>query len=293
MLAIKQSRVASFVTIALLYVLGAVIGIATYKLLPFHFAFNLLIADICVTIFIFIFSLIFNNASVYDPYWSVQPIIIVVALAIDSSLTVGRLLILLAVCLWGIRLTTNWAYTFKGLLYQDWRYTELHDKTKQLYPIVNFIGIHLIPTLVVYGCILPAVYLFNFDTPFNAGSIIGFVVSVVAFSVQGIADIQMHRYRLHRQLGKTNQAFMRTGLWKYSRHPNYLCEIIMWYGVAISVVSVLPQYPLLLIGAVANTVLFLCISIPLADGRQSRKQGYDDYRSQTRMLLPIKKPLFK
>jgi len=45
----------------------------------------------------------------------------------------------------------------------------------------------------------------------------------------------------------------------------------------------------LVAGAAANTLLFLCVSIPLADGRQSRKEGFAEYRKQTRMLLPIKK----
>ena len=42
-------------------------------------------------------------------------------------------------------------------------------------------------------------------------------------------------------------------------------------------------------GAVANTALFLCVSIPLAEGRQARKEGYAAYRRETRMLLPIRK----
>ena len=46
---------------------------------------------------------------------------------------------------------------------------------------------------------------------------------------------------------------------------------------------------LLAAGAFANTVLFLAVSIPMADGRQSRKEGFDAYKKHTRMLLPIKK----
>jgi hypothetical protein len=45
----------------------------------------------------------------------------------------------------------------------------------------------------------------------------------------------------------------------------------------------------LLLGAVLNTLLFLCISIPMADKRQSKKDGFAEYKKQTRMLLPIKK----
>ena len=60
--------------------------------------------------------------------------------------------------------------------------------------------------------------------------------------------------------------FIRNGLWKYSRHPNYLGEILMWWGVGLAAVCAMPAKWYLLAGAVANTLLFLCISIPLADG---------------------------
>ena len=72
----KQNRAFSFIAVALVYILAAAVGIVTYLFLPFSAWLNLLIADTVATIFTFIFSLIFKNASVYDPYWSVQPIVI-------------------------------------------------------------------------------------------------------------------------------------------------------------------------------------------------------------------------
>ena len=102
--------------------------------------------------------------------------------------------------------------------------------------------------------------------------------------MQGIADIQMHKYRKNR-----NSAFIRVGLWKHSRHPNYLGEILMWWGVALAVVCAAPNAWYLIAGAIANTVLFFSVSIPMADKRQSRKDGFAEYKKQTRMLLPIKK----
>lgn len=102
--------------------------------------------------------------------------------------------------------------------------------------------------------------------------------------MQGVADVEMHSYRKNRE-----SAFIRRGLWKYSRHPNYLGEILMWWGVGLSVVSADPSRWWLLAGAVANTLLFLTVSIPMADRRQARKAGFDEYKQQTRMLLPIRR----
>lgn len=280
----KQSRILSFLVVIVIYLLAVIVGLAVYRKLPYDWWLNLLLADVASTVFTFAFSVLLGNASVYDPYWSVQPIVILVSFAVGRELTVVRLLLLVSVLLWGIRLTVNWAYTFGDLTHQDWRYTMLKEKTGAFYPFVNFVGIHLVPTLIVYGCTLPAVYAFLHEGAWNAGSIAFFCLSVGAAGMQGVADYQMHRYRKHR-----TGAFIRDGLWKYSRHPNYLGEILMWWGIAGSVLSVFPQAWYLAFGALANTVLFLTVSIPMADGRQSRKPGYADYQKQTHMLLPIKK----
>lgn len=279
-----KNRTLSFVIVAVVYILAAVLGIFVYRWLPFAWWLNLLIADTAATVLTFVFSLIFRNASVYDPYWSVQPIVILVAFAIGKALTLDRVLLLIAVCFWGVRLTANWAYTFCGLTHQDWRYTMLKEKTGIFYPVINFVGIHMVPTLIVYGCTVPAVYAFCYDGAWNAGSILFFLVSVGAAVLQGTADIQMHRFRKKR-----TGTFIRTGLWKYSRHPNYLGEILMWWGVALAVVCMHPGAWYLCAGAVANTVLFLVVSIPMADNRQAAKPGFGEYKKQTRMLLPIKK----
>src|SRR5574344_1457610 len=103
---LKQSRAASFAALAAIYLFAAALGIELYRFLPFDFKLNLLFADIAATVFVFVFSVVLNN-----------------------PLTPTRLLPLIAVILWGLRLTANWAYTFKGLEHQDWRYTQLNEQT--------------------------------------------------------------------------------------------------------------------------------------------------------------------
>lgn len=281
---IKQNRVASFIAVTLVYIFAAIVGVTVYHSLTFDWWLSLLIADVVATVATFAFSLIFKNASVYDPYWSVQPPVILIAFTVGKEITTLGVLLIVAVSFWAVRLTANWAYTFRGLNHQDWRYTMLKEKTGVFYPIINFIGIHMVPTLVVYGCILPGVYAILEGLEANIVSVLFLCVSLGAATLQGVADIQMHKFRKNR-----NGTFIRIGLWKYSRHPNYLGEILMWWGIGLAVVFAAPDAWYLIAGAVANTILFFAVSIPMADGRQSRKEGFAQYKKQTRMLLPIKK----
>lgn len=94
----------------------------------------------------------------------------------------------------------------------------------------------------------------------------------------------MHKFRKHK-----TGIFIRSGLWKHSRHPNYLGEIMMWWGIAgLGVVTTGNIF--MIVGAIVNHLMFIFVSIPLADNHQkSRKSGFEEYKKDTRMLLPIKK----
>lgn len=298
-----KNRTASLFIILSIYVLASFCGIYAYNYFSAENGFSLsyplalFLADVLATVVVFVFSLIFKNASVYDPYWSVQPPVILsvaivkmlarsadvgasgVAVASGSSSLMAWLLFS-AVMFWAIRLTANWTYNFKSFEYQDWRYVMLKEKSGRFYGFINFTGIHLFPTCVVYLCVLPAVVAIKEGAVFKPICAVFVALSFCAAIFQGIADIQMHKFRNSEKGG-----FIRTGLWKHSRHPNYACEILMWWGIGLASVLALGGKPWLLTGAAVNTLMFLFVSIPMADKRQSRKPGFEEYKKQTRMLF--------
>lgn len=120
-----------------MYIISGVVGFIIYLNLPFEYYWNLLLADMASTVVIFIFSLIFKNASCYDAYWSVAPIVIVFGYLFTTPFNAVRILLSISVLLWGLRLTLNWVYTFDNLKWIDWRYQKLKNQTKLFYPIVN------------------------------------------------------------------------------------------------------------------------------------------------------------
>ena len=278
-----KNRFLSFILILFVYVVAITGGTACFDYLEqrggFSFELTLLITDVFATVIVFAFSLLFKNASVYDPYWSVQPPVILFGMLLRNGGSLFSWILFAAVLLWGLRLTGNWAYNFTGFDYQDWRYTMLKEKSGPAYPLINFLGIHLFPTLVVYLCILPAVEAIRFGAELKAASIPFLVLAFLAPVFQGLADIQMHTFRKEGSGG-----FIRTGLWKHSRHPNYACEILMWWSVGLACFFTQDMKLTLLTGALVNTLMFLFISIPMADKRQSRKPGFEDYKKATRML---------
>ena len=280
-----KTRSTSLTVITFIYILAAFCGLFTYNYLTNIYSFSyqpaLFLADVTATLLVFIFSLIFKNASVYDPYWSVQPPVIL-GLALVKADGTGLLgwLLFAAVLFWALRLTANWCYNFESFDYQDWRYVMLKEKSGMLYPFVNLMGIHMFPTCVVYLCVLPAVTAIAEGAELKPVCLAFIALSIAAAAFQGIADIQMHKFRASGVGG-----FIRTGLWKHGRHPNYACEILMWWGIGLASVFALGGHLLLLSGALLNTLMFLFISIPMADKRQSRKPGFAEYKKETRILF--------
>ncbi len=122
---------------------------------------------------------------------------------------------------------------------------------------------------------------------FNILMLFGVLISLIGIGLELVADIQMQRFRAR----ETNRrAIIRDGLWKHARHPNYLGEIMFWWGVFLMVVVLLPNMWYLVFGPIAMTLMFLIISVPMADYRYSRiKDNYPEYVSQTRMFLPLPK----
>lgn len=278
------SRSRSIVIIAAVYLLAAVVGGGSFMglepLMPELWA--VFMGDVLATIVVWGFGLLFRNVSVYDPYWSVAPPVIYTAWAwYKGTWSLPVVLLLVAVWYWGIRLTCNWAYTFKGMGHEDWRYTR-YRKTQSpgLFLLTNFFGLNMMPTVLVFIAMLPGFELFSTNATANIGLWAGFAICVAAATIQLVADTQIHRFR-NTHPGQ----YCTVGLWRKGRHPNYFGEILMWWGVWV-MYAVQGTIDWRIVGPIAITALFLLVSVPMMERRQRQnKPGYDEYRQRTRMLI--------
>jgi steroid 5-alpha reductase family enzyme len=285
-----KSKIYSLAIITTIYVSAFLSVYCFFPLLSFPRSMvNLFIADVITTVIIFVFSRIFSNSSVYDPYWSVVPPVIAIYLMTsfpDGNLA-RQLVVVALVVFWGIRLTLNWLRGWQGLRYQDWRYTSIAEKTGKKYWFVSFLGIHFMPTVFVFlGC-LPLWYSLSAPAPFNGLDVLAMVFTLSAILTEWIADEQLHRFKRN----DNRNAFIQSGLWQYSRHPNYLGEISFWGGMFLFVLSssgfrITAGY-WTLVGLISMILLFTFISIPLMEKRNKvRKPGYDGYAERVPALLP-------
>ncbi len=280
----KKAR--DLVLIALIYVLAYAVGVLSCLWAKSEIL-RVFVFDIVATLVTFVFSVLLHNSSVYDPYWSLTPMLVSVYLfASHGASSPWHLLFLAAFESWSLRLTVNWGSVTTGFSYEDWRYRKYRDENPPvLWFIINLFGIHLVPTLVVFGGMLPLFELAS--VRLGHLSLPGIAVILFGVALEFFADRQMHAHLHEAEKGTV----CRRGLWHYSRHPNYLGEISVWVGTYLAMLPYSPGKWYYVIGAVSVAVLFNAVSVPLMETRQlSRRPDYAEYREHTSrlLLLPTK-----
>lgn len=243
---------------------------------------KLFVFDSVATIVTFVFSVILCNSSVYDAYWSVAPMVMVIWIyAVEKTYSIMHILFLIVFLAWSLRLTYNWIEVFTDFSYEDWRYKKFRNETpRPLWPIVNFFGIHYMPTLVVFAGMLPIFSIAKISL--SIISIIGIIVMLFGIMLEFFADRQMHDFLNDNKSGQ----ICNRGLWKYSRHPNYLGEISFWCGVYLVMLPYDTRHWLYGVGCLSVCILFNVVSIPLMEKRQIlRRSDYKEYMRKTSRLI--------
>lgn len=234
------------------------------------------VADVFATLVIFVWSFVLSNSSVYDPFWSVAP----VGLSAYWLSEFGRwtswqfVAVEVVLLLWSVRLTHNWVRSGAGLTEpEDWRYRDLAAKTKGAYWLVSLTGIHLFPTTVVFMSMVPFYGACEAGAAFGPLHAVGLCVSAAGVLLSLTADQQLHAFIARKRSGDVQSRVIDEGLWRYSRHPNYMGEICWWLGLLVfsceSFSNVWVKVGIA--GPVALTLMFVFASVPMMEERMLGK----------------------
>ncbi|MCR4880104.1 MAG: DUF1295 domain-containing protein [Bacilli bacterium] len=280
-----KNKILSLVLVYVIYIV-AFIGGYFSGLWINNIYLKLFFMDVIATIIIWVFSIFLKNTSLYDPYWSLTPWVIATYLMIHLRISnVYTFIVYIVFSIWSWRLTINWMITFDDIYWEDWRYKMYREK---LHPVIyeglNLLGLQMMPTVLVYSGLLPLLVMIVNGA--NIYAIIGVFIIFAGILFEFFADHQMHSYLKSSKEKKV----CYVGLWKYTRHPNYLGENLIWIGLYVSLVVSLPQYWYLFYGALLILLLFEFVSIPMMEKRQiGRRPDYLDYQKTTPRLVPFTK----
>jgi steroid 5-alpha reductase family enzyme len=233
----------------------------------------------------FIPAYLLQTEKFLDLTGSITYIVVVLIAVMLSPMVDGRSILLLAlVVIWAVRLGT---FLFRRIQKagKDARFDEIKPS------FIRFLSFWTIQGLwvtITVGAALAAI-----TTTTRRGldlfAVAGFLVWVLGFAIEAVADAQKSGFRADpANKGK----FIQTGLWAWSRHPNYFGEILLWIGVAIIALPVLRGWQwVTLISPLFVTLLLTRVSgVPMLEKRADEKWGgqedYEAYKARTPVLIP-------
>jgi steroid 5-alpha reductase family enzyme len=287
----------------LAYFSALLVGIALWWLLDSRdFMRNPLWIGLIVTcgstVTVWVFSIVNNNSSIYDPYWVIAPPVLALALKITGGggllgpWHLRQVLIIACLIIWASRyhIFYAWPGWRTGLVHEDWRYEKMRNAPVP-YWLNSLVGMHLFPTVLVYFAFAPAA-LILLSSPaslpaFGVWDIVGTVAALSAVAIELTADKQLARYRSSSNY--RNGGTFRGGLWKYSRHPNYFGESLFWVSMIPFAVAggMLQQHFLLVIIGPIMMAAFFRFSCRLMDLRSlEHRPDYRKAMAEVSAMLP-------
>lgn len=233
----------------------------------------------------FIAAYLLQTEKFYDLTGSITYISVTIMAVALSPMVAGRsILLLILVVIWAGRLGT---FLFQRVLKagKDSRF----DEIKVSFP--RFLNTWMLQGLWVSLTLAAALAAITTTErkPLGWFALLGVLVWLVGFGIEAVADAQKSRFRAKAE---NKGKFINTGLWSWSRHPNYFGEITLWFGVAIIALPVLRGWQwVTLISPVFVAVLITQVSgVPILEEKADEKWGgqedYEAYKENTPVLIP-------
>lgn len=209
---------------------------------------------------------------------------VVCLLQTDQAVSLRSQLLLALTLVWSLRLSIyillrNWGKP------EDFRYKKWRQEWGKTIYWRSYLQVFLLQGafLFIAGLPLWSALLLSSPAPWSVWDGLGLVLWVTGFLFEALGDAQMARFR---KLRKSPNDVMRSGLWKYTRHPNYFGEALLGWGVYVLAVS--GGAPLWSgIGPIVMTYLLVNVSgVPMLEKKYEGNSEYLDYQRRTSAFIP-------
>jgi steroid 5-alpha reductase family enzyme len=285
----KQNNIASLLAVPIVVLVGvalAFVGSAggkTLSGLPV-FAICVAIAFAIQWIVVLPFYLL-QTEKYFDLIGSLTHISVVIfALFASRQMDLRAMILTLLIMIWALRLGI---FLFTRILHDGG--DDRWDDLKKSFP--TFLMTWTLQGLwVVFTQAAALAAITSETTPtFGLFAIVGVLIWAFGFGFEVVADWQKRQFRAKPE---NKNRFITTGLWAYSRHPNYFGEIVLWIGIALIAFPALQgwQYVTLLSPLFVIVLLTRISGIPMLEAKAKKKWGgqadYQDYKQSTPVLIP-------
>jgi len=232
----------------------------------------------------FLLSLKLKRNDIADSAWGVGFIVLSLYHLIKSGLFLQTKIILTAlVILWGLRLLIYTTIRNRKIS-EDFRYKNWKKQWGKTVILRSYLQVFLLQGFFMILIALPITLYNRFAGGTWFWGFIGLLVWILGFYFETVSDIQMYNFKKDK---KNKGKIMTTGLWSYSRHPNYFGEVTMWWGIWILTIGSNFWY-IGLLGPLTITFLILKVSgIPMLEKKYEGNPEFEKYKKVTSPFFPL------
>jgi steroid 5-alpha reductase family enzyme len=259
------------------------LSIATY-------IFSLIIILGITTLLFFIAQIKKDNSIMdiaYGPIFILAGYIAVVKRFGQDALAPASILILFLITLWGLRLSYRIYSKNKGKpedsRYGAWRSSWM-KKGLRYYYARAYLQIFILQGFVISIVLLPFTLSLTASPHAPTPLLLGLLVWIFGFCFEALGDRQLDTFITSKNIHKGT--IMKTGLWKYTRHPNYFGEATMWFGLAYISISSGSSLAVILSPLLITYLLLFVSGIPMLEKKWEGNEEWEAYKKRTSAFVP-------
>lgn len=194
-------------------------------------------------------------------------------------------LVLALVTLWALRLAVALGSRNLSSLKEDSRYNTWRKEWGNTWLWRTYLQVFTLQSLILIVVAAPLIFLAgSLPHTLDGISLAGIVVWILGFLFESISDYQLAQFKKNPQ---NHGHLMTSGLWSWSRHPNYFGEVTLWWGIFLIGLS-LPGAWVTLLSPVAITFLILKVSgVSMLEAQMKNRPGFEEYKKRTSEFFPL------
>lgn len=234
---------------------------------------------------LWLMSLVLRDVSIVDIWWGLGFVMVAHWTEATTSGAVSRAWLVTAlVTIWGVRLAAYlfWRNFRAG---EDYRYQAMRRHYGSRFWLVSLVVVFGLQGVLMWVISLPVQLAIAAPAPLDLGffDVLGALLVATGIVFETVGDLQLARFKADPA---SRGRVMDEGLWRYTRHPNYFGDCVVWWGLYCFALAT--GHPLTIVGPLVMTYLLTRLSgVPLLEKKLARtRPGYADYVARTSSFIP-------